>query len=173
MDNIPRNILEKMVADYGSDFLIDSPDICKNLLYDFCGSYYSEILVIIELLKTGIVKNLKQNQNVLPYEVTRQLLIEKLEQKTPFRKDTLKWGIDTWSIALGFSIKNHDCDKENSPNQQFHKSKNKLNIELAESPGIFNDFIFNFRQFIIPILMTAIQKYMFSFNLHYKSFTKI
>jgi hypothetical protein len=172
MNNKPRKILQKLVADYGCDFLTDSPFVCKNLLYDFCGNYYCEILVIIELLNAGTVKHLRQYIHVLPYEAIRYLLIEKLEQEIPFKKDALKWGIDTWSISLGIYKNSFCCNEEINFQKQPSKVTNQLQIDFAEPQNIFEDFIFNFRQLIIPILMTAIQKYLYSFNLHYKSFTK-
>ncbi len=100
MDNLPRQKLKLIIANYGVA-LHDDSKRCEALLRDFCGQYRQEISVLINAQNEKIPAELLNSQNSsLPISLTIARLIKRLEDNQAIKPEAAKWSVESWALAL-------------------------------------------------------------------------
>ena len=100
MDNYPRQILIKLIAEYGSS-LVDEPGKCKALLLDYCSTYKKEINVLHITSIVGIVKKILAPQSQLPITVILATHTKSLIDQVGLSEEAARWAVESWLLALG------------------------------------------------------------------------
>jgi len=100
MDNLPRQMLRRILDKYGRDICSDARR-CEGLLNDLCGSHRREINVLINALKERIPLDLLAAANSMPHELLLTRLEKRLEEQTGLTAEAARWAVESWALALG------------------------------------------------------------------------
>lgn len=100
ISDVPRQKLCEIVARYGRD-ICDDPRRCEGLLRDLCGGHRREIHVLMSALKERVATDLLNASASLPSEQLLSLLTRRLQDNLALEKDSARWAVETWGLALG------------------------------------------------------------------------
>jgi outer membrane protein assembly factor BamB len=103
MNNVPRQKLREIVAQYGRS-ICDNPQQCKGLLLDQCGEYKREVNILIAALEEHVVDDLMHISAGVPTELVLTRLSERLYDNRGMEKEAARWGVESWALALGMSV---------------------------------------------------------------------
>jgi len=92
MNNIPREKLQYIVAQYGRSICND-PKRCEALLRDLCPQYKREINVLNAALKERVPEEILKASNALPAELLFIRLIKRLHDNWGFEEDLCYWDL--------------------------------------------------------------------------------
>ena len=97
MSQLPRRILQKLIADHGPALLND-PARLDALLADHCGEYPRERFLLVHALRGRAVTELQPDtQRNKAHELR---LAKRLQQRYCFSAEAANWAVESWSLAL-------------------------------------------------------------------------
>jgi iron(II)-dependent oxidoreductase len=102
MNDLVRDKLTEIINEH-SDSICSQPSRLRGLLMDTCNQYRTEIIVLINSLQEGIKDDLLKKHE-LPYKITREIIVRKLNDNIAMDKDAAGWAVDTWALVLGIDI---------------------------------------------------------------------
>jgi len=146
MNNIPREKLQYIIAQYGRS-ICDDPRRCEALLRDLCPQYKREINVLIGALKDKTTEELMKASNAMPKEVIFARLVKRLYDDMGFAEEFCQWAVESWALALGFIsqpgvIKIQLTRPVQSPVQQTPETSKKISkpkYQLRSKPITVSD----------------------------------
>jgi len=144
MNNIPREKLQYIIAQYGRS-ICDDPKRCEALLRDLCPQYKREINVLIGALKDKTAAELMKASNAMPKEVIFARLVKRLYDNMGFAEEFCRWAVESWALALGFisqpGIVNIQLTKpvQTSGQQMPNASTSKPKYQLRNKPVTVSD----------------------------------
>ena len=103
LNEVPRQILAKVVARYGRDLCQDARR-CEALLRDLCGQYKRENFVIVSVAKEKAAADIASLSHDAPAEVRITQLSERLHEDLGLPIDLARWGVESWAVALGVIV---------------------------------------------------------------------
>ena len=98
MNDIARQKLKELISRFGTSLATDRMR-CLGMMRDMCREQKKEISGIMTALEEGIPTAIMKPD--FSIEITRKLLILKLENDRGLAKEVAEWSVDTWAIALG------------------------------------------------------------------------
>jgi tetratricopeptide (TPR) repeat protein len=98
MNDIARQKLKELISRFGTSLATDRMR-CLGMMRDMCREQKKEISGIMTALEEGIPTAIMKPD--FSIEITRKLLILKLENDRGLAKEVAVWSVDTWAIALG------------------------------------------------------------------------
>jgi len=99
MNNIPREMLRRILAKHGKEICGDARR-CASLLNDLCGSYRREINVLVNAIEERVPLDLLAGSRSMPAEVLLSRLENRLEEQTAMTADAASWAVESWALAL-------------------------------------------------------------------------
>ncbi|MCL2932693.1 MAG: hypothetical protein MGG11_10665 [Trichodesmium sp. MAG_R03] len=100
MNNIPRQILDKLVKKEGITRYKEAK-ICKAILSDLCGEYPKEISVLVVALEEKIIDELEKNAQFVPLEILLKRLAKQIQNKRAIAEEASIWAVESWAFVLG------------------------------------------------------------------------
>jgi hypothetical protein len=100
MENIPRIKLAEMLKVYGHNLSAD-PQKTRALLLDFCGSYNTEINLLINTQQEKIPGALLTLSSKMPIHELMEKLTQGLQAHCGMTEDEAIWATESWAWALG------------------------------------------------------------------------
>jgi hypothetical protein len=100
MNNLPRQMLRRILAKYGKDICSDARR-CEGLLNDLCGSHRREINVLVNAIEERIPLDLLAGASSMPTELLLTRLEKRLEDQTAMTREAARWSVESWALALG------------------------------------------------------------------------
>ena len=109
MNDQARQLLLRLIRDYGTD-LINDPQKLNALLKDYArGQFKREIFLCVQAAREGMVLDLLNNQH-LPLEALSIRLSNQLQEDYGLDNQAADWAIETWLIVLG--LPHHSFSKK-------------------------------------------------------------
>jgi hypothetical protein len=105
MNNVPRQVLSRIVAKYGKDICGDARR-CEGLLNDLCGSYRREINVLVNAIEERIPLDLLAANRSMPKDLLLMRLEKRLEEHTAMTAEAARWAVESWALALDLATEN-------------------------------------------------------------------
>lgn len=100
MDNLPRQILRELIAEYGTR-LCDDPRRVEAMLKDLCNQCKLEINVLVNALKVGIASELQSaNTRNLPESLFIPKLVNRLHETYGTDINIARWAVESWRVVL-------------------------------------------------------------------------
>ena len=91
MDDRPRQVLKRLLAQYGPA-LCDQPGRCRGLLLDeLRGSCEAEVNTLLLTLQYSMVQDLRAAVGTLPPALLLQQLVQKLRRRVPLDETATRW----------------------------------------------------------------------------------
>jgi hypothetical protein len=115
MNNVPRQMLRRIIAKYGNDLCGDARR-CKGLLKDLCGEYRREINVLTNAIEERVPLDLLAAGNSMPRELFITRLAKRLEDNLGLTTEASHWAVDSWALALGIITESEVEAKEKKLN---------------------------------------------------------
>lgn len=100
MNNVPREMLVRIVAKYGRS-VGDDARRCEGLLNDLCGAYRREINVLVNAVDERIPLDLLAASGTTPLELLLTRLEKRFENQTGLTTEAARWAVESWALALG------------------------------------------------------------------------
>lgn len=100
MNNLPREMLRRILTKYGSEICGDARR-CESLLNDLCGAYRREINVLVNAIEERVPLDLLAAGSSMPRELLLTKLEKRLEEQTALTIDAAQWAVESWALALG------------------------------------------------------------------------
>ena len=100
MNDIPRQMLVRIVAKYGTNVGGDARR-CEGLLNDLCGEHRREINVLVNAVDERIPLDLLAGANSTPLELLLTRLEKRFENHTGLTTEAARWAVESWALALG------------------------------------------------------------------------
>ena len=100
MNNLPRQMLRRILTKYGNEICSDARR-CESLLNDLCGEYRREINVLVNAIEERVPLDLLAAGNSMPRELLLTKLEKRLEEQTALTIDAAQWAVESWALALG------------------------------------------------------------------------
>ncbi len=95
-----RKNLIRIISQYGQSILED-PDKLKNLLLDLNqGLEKKEVNIIGNSLDDKVPFDLLKSKDLIPYEISSERSIQRLQNSYGVTEDLARWTVNTWAIAL-------------------------------------------------------------------------
>jgi len=145
MNNLPRQMLRRILTKYGNEICSDARR-CESLLNDLCGSYRREINVLVNAINERVPLDLLAANSSMPHELLLTKLERRLEEQTAVTTDAAQWAVESWALALGAAteaeieerqrkqlksippISNADTNQPNSAEENKVKNTNRGNF---------------------------------------------
>jgi hypothetical protein len=109
MNDQARQLLLRLIRDYGTD-LVNDPQRLNALLKDYArGQFKREIFLCVQAAREGTVLDLLNNQH-LPLESLSVRLSNQLQEDYGLDSQAADWAIETWLIVLG--LPHHSFSKK-------------------------------------------------------------
>lgn len=103
MNDQARQLLLKLIRDYGIDLAYDTQRL-NALLKDYAkGQFKREIFLCVQAAREGIVLNLLNNQH-LPLDALTARLSNQLQEDCGFDGEAANWAVETWLLALNLNL---------------------------------------------------------------------
>lgn len=111
MNNIPREMLARIVAKYGTNVGGDARR-CESLLNDLCGEYRREINVLVNAVDERIPLDLMTGASSTPLELLLTRLEKRFENQTGLTPEAARWAVESWALALGTATSAEIAERE-------------------------------------------------------------
>lgn len=111
MNDVPRQMLRRIVAKYGSEICSDAKR-CESLLNDLCGEYRREINVLVNAIEERAPLDMLAAGGLMPRELLLTKLEKRLEEQTALTIDAARWSIESWALALGIATETELEERE-------------------------------------------------------------
>jgi hypothetical protein len=131
MNNLPRQMLRRILDKYGRDICSDARR-CEGLLNDLCGSHRREINVLINALEERIPLDLLAAANSTPRELLLTGLEKRLEDQTGLTAEAARWAVESWALALGVAT---DAEIEERGRKQSNQSSTPRAEKIQPTKG--------------------------------------
>jgi hypothetical protein len=129
MDNLPRQMLRRILAKHGKDVCADARR-CEALLNDLCGAYRREINVLVNAIEEGVPLDLLAGVSSMPGGLLIARLEKRLEDQTGLTAAAARWAVESWALALGVAT---DAEiEERQRNQSDRHAPKAEKIQPAE-----------------------------------------
>jgi len=99
MNNLPRQMLRRILTKYGNEICSDARR-CESLLNDLCGEYQREINVLVNAIEERVPLDLLAAGNSMPRELLLTKLEKRLEEQTALTIEAAQWAVESWALAL-------------------------------------------------------------------------
>jgi hypothetical protein len=100
MNNLPRQMLRRILTKYGNEICSDARR-CESLLNDLCGEFRREINVLVNAIEERVPLDLLAASSSMPRELLLTKLEKRLEEQTALTIDAARWAVESWALALG------------------------------------------------------------------------
>lgn len=133
MENKVREVLRKLIYDYGEEIFTDHRKL-SGLLFDYCPSEKKEIRAILIAREERIPEELIRIKDHTLEKIVSSRLVEKLLKQTPLSEEAAQWAIETWWNGI---ITYPSTD--NTPSLSLNEDEDLyfLGQEIATSKGDF------------------------------------
>jgi hypothetical protein len=99
MNDLPYRRLLEIVQEF-DESTYNNPRRCYGLLLDRCGEYRRENYALISALENGIPYRLLDSRDRLSAIIQIRRWTTYLLQRMPLDKDSARWAVEAWAMAL-------------------------------------------------------------------------
>ena len=138
-----RNNLIRIISQY-SQSILEDPKKLKNLLLDLNqGTEKKEVNIICNSLDDMIPFDLKKSKDNLPYEISSERSMRRLQNSYGITADLARWTVDTWAVALNILPFTDIINKKSSPEKKTPEIKTILGptqvefIPVKKTPEVY------------------------------------
>ena len=135
MNNLPRQMLRRILAKYGREISSDARR-CEGLLNDLCGSHRREINVLVNAIDERVPLDLLAGARSMPPELLLTRLEKRLEEQTAITAQAARWAVESWALALGVVT-----DAELAERERKQIDSNSAKAEPVQPPESVNKTI--------------------------------
>ena len=99
MNDLPRQVLCKIIAEHGHTLCEDSRR-CEALLKDYCGQHKREIAVLIGAMKARVPQELLGASLGIPPSMLKARLVKRLYENLGIANEFADWAVESWMVAV-------------------------------------------------------------------------
>ena len=107
MDDAIRISLAKIIRDYGTNWVTDSPERLEPLLTDLCPEHPAEIAVLLIAAREGIPGAFTVQNVTDSIESTISELAKALQVNYAIAESAAEWAVVSWTLALGLPVESY------------------------------------------------------------------
>jgi formylglycine-generating enzyme required for sulfatase activity len=100
MNDIVRDTLKKLVAQYGVDLCANRQRL-EGLLRDYCGDHRREIAVLAAAVREGVAEELRKVSGAQVDGLLFHRLVRRLDENAGIAEAYAQWAVESWAAALG------------------------------------------------------------------------
>ncbi len=125
MHDLLRQKLRELFKHHGTS-LCEDAELCESLLFEVCaGKYKHEILMLVDAIEEGVVKDLLNPPPELQNEELFSHLVERLQENLGLKRKRAVWTVQSWEMALEEEVTTSHSPKV-SPKPRAKKSSNSI-----------------------------------------------
>ncbi len=103
MNDIVRDILKKLIAQYGVELCANRQRL-EGLLRDFCGQHRGEIAVLVAAVREGVAEEIRKASGAQVDVLLFHRLVRRLCDDAGIAEDNAEWAVRSWAFALGKTV---------------------------------------------------------------------